>query len=78
MPADRQRVLTRTLIYGAISAILYLMLYLYNEEILARSRQGEWNFLLPLLIALLFSTVHGNFTGQFWELFGIRAKSTKK
>ena len=69
MSVDHRRAVTRTLIYGTISVVLYLMLYLFNDEILARSREGRWNFFIPLLIALLFSAVHGNFTGQFWDMF---------
>ena len=78
MPRERNRVLTRTLLFGAISAFLYLALYALNEEILARSKAGGWNFVIPIVIAFVFSLVHGNFTGQFWDLFGIKAKTTKK
>lgn len=71
-------VMVRTLIYGVLSAVLYFSLYQFNETILAYSKEGRWNFFIPILIAFVFSIVHGNFTGQFWDLFGIKAKTTKK
>lgn len=70
--------MVRTLIYGVLSAVLYFSLYQFNETILAYSKEGRWNFFIPILIAFVFSIVHGNFTGQFWDLFGIKAKTTKK
>jgi hypothetical protein len=78
MPIESKRVLNKTLFYGSISIALYFLLYQYNETILHYSREGGWFFFLPLGIAFVFSVVHGNFTGQFWELFGIKAKTTKK
>lgn len=71
-------VLLRTLSYGAISVLLYFLLYHYNEDILEYSRQGQWYFIIPITIAFVFSIIHGNFTGQFWDLFGVKAKTTKK
>jgi hypothetical protein len=78
MPADRKRALNKTLFYGSVSIALYFLLYRYNEPILHYSREGHWYFILPIAIAFVFSIVHGNFTGQFWEQFGIKAKTTKK
>lgn len=71
-------VVVRTFVYGILSIILYTLLYLFNKEILEFSRQGRWHFFLPISIAFVFSIVHGNFTGQFWDMFGIKAKTTKK
>ncbi len=79
-PATRSpRALVITLILGAASAGLYLLLYLYSDklpELAAANRQGEHKIyaLVPIAIALVFSFVHGAFTGQFWDLLGFRAK----
>ncbi|QFY89254.1 hypothetical protein D5125_07035 [Magnetovirga frankeli] len=78
MSVERNRTLKKTLIYALLSGGLYYLMYHFEDSILELSRQGRWNFILPLTIAFVFSIVHGNFTGQFWELFGIRAKTTKK
>jgi hypothetical protein len=78
MSVDNKRALARTVLYGSISSVLYALLYIFEQDILGLSRQGGWNFIVPMVIAFAFSLVHGNFTGQFWELFGIKAKTTKK
>ncbi len=78
MPVESKRVLVRTVVYGAISVGLYFLLYLYNETILEFSREGRWYFIIPVGIAFGFSIIHGNFTGQIWDLFGVKAKTTKK
>jgi len=78
MPVERKRALVRTALFGAISITFYVMLYLLSDKILAYSKQGGWFFVVPIGIAFVFSIVHGNFTGQFWDLFGVKAKTTKK
>lgn len=78
MPQETRRALTRTLLFGVVSVALYFLLYLLADEILVLSKQGRWSFFIPITIAFMFSIVHGNFTGQFWDLFGIKAKTTKK
>lgn len=74
MPQDRTRVLYQTLTYGGISIALYFCLYLFADPILEVSKQGGWYFIVPIAIAFTFSLVHGSFTGQFWDLFGVKAK----
>ena len=70
--------IAKTLIFGTVSVGLYFLLYFFNDEILIHSKEGGWNFIIPILIAFTFSVVHGNFTGYFWELLGVEAKTTKK
>ncbi len=78
MPQDHKRALYQALAYGAVSLALYLALYFYADQILELSRQGRWYFIVPIAIAFIFSAVHGTFTGQFWDLFGIKAKQARK
>jgi hypothetical protein len=59
---------------GAGSLALYLCLFLAERTILEVSSRGGWYFVVPVLIAFLFSFVHGSFTGRFWEALGIKAK----
>lgn len=72
------RALVLTLVLGAASAGLYALLYLFSNtitELAALTRQGEKLYaLVPLVIAMVFSLVHGAFTGHFWDLLGLRAK----
>ncbi|CAK0778150.1 hypothetical protein CCP3SC1_930012 [Gammaproteobacteria bacterium] len=78
MAQDRNRAIHQILVYGAISVTLYFSLYLFSGQILEFSRQGHWYFIVPIAIAFLFSFVHGHFTGQFWDILGIKAKQVKK
>jgi hypothetical protein len=79
-PATRSpRALVLTLMLGTASAGLYLLLYLFADELqelAAVNRLGEHKIyaLVPIGIALIFSFVHGAFTGHFWDLLGFRAK----
>ena len=73
------RALVLTLLLGLASAGLYLLLFLFSDvlpELAAINRQGEHKLyaLIPIAIALVFSFVHGAFTGHFWDLLGLRAK----
>lgn len=64
----------KVLAYGALVAALYAALFANERQVMEWSRQGGWWFLLPVAIAFVFSLAHGNFTGEFWEMLGVRAK----
>jgi hypothetical protein len=67
----------RLLVSGAISGSLYFLLYTYEKEILATlTRTDGWYPALPVVAALVFSFVHGAFTGYFWEALGVTARKT--
>jgi len=70
--------LSTTLALGVASAALYYTLYMYADQIPIlsnKARAGDvLSALIPLGIALLFSFVHGAFTGHFWDLLGLKAK----
>lgn len=76
--AFRGRVLVATLGYGALSIVLYILLFMYSNQLNAlaeATRNGDKIYsLVPLVIAIVFSLVHGAFTGYFWELLGLKAK----
>ncbi|MBF0295341.1 MAG: hypothetical protein HQL96_09140 [Magnetococcales bacterium] len=60
--------------WGGISVSMYLLLFAYEKSILDLSSRGKWYFTIPILIAFLFSFVHGQFTAVFWEGLGFTAK----
>lgn len=78
MPKDSKGALTKTVVFGVVSVFLYFLLYYFANDILAMSKQGRWYFIVPMAIAFVFSIVHGNFTGQFWDLLGVKAKPMKR
>ena len=67
-----------TVVLGMTSAGLYFLLFWFSDtlpELAAATRRGEkLAALVPLAIAMIFSVVHGAFTGHFWDLLGLRAK----
>lgn len=59
---------------GIVSGALYLLLYLYEQEIMASfTRSDSWYPALPVLAALVFSFTHGAFASYFWEVLGVAA-----
>lgn len=65
----------KVLVSGALTVGCGLILLVHEQELLAMARVGRWNAALPILIAFLFSFLHGNFTSGFWELLGVRARN---
>ena len=60
---------------GFVSGSLYLLLYLYEREILAAfTRTDGWYPALPVVAAFVFSFSHGAFTAFFWEIVGVRGR----
>ena len=72
----------KAVLYGLASIALYVLLYLYAQEtveLARRVQQGEkiW-FLAPIVIALVFSYVHGAFTAHFWDAIGLNPAGKKR
>jgi hypothetical protein len=74
--------LVRAIAYGIASVALYVLLFVYADEtveLARRTREGEriW-FLVPIVIAFVFSVVHGAFTGAFWAAVGLKPAARSK
>ena len=68
--------LPKALIFGVISAALYTLMFVYSDRLvelahLTRQCEHIW-FLVPIIIAFIFSYVHGTFTGAFWDTLGLK------
>lgn len=70
------RPVIKALTFGIFSGALYLLLFIFEEQVLHFSSKGGWFFIIPVVIAFAFSFIHGGFVTLFWDLLGIRAKST--
>jgi hypothetical protein len=68
----------KALVSGLAAGILYYLLFLNEDLIVATFAKGKFYALLPIATAFIFSIAHGTFTGAFWELFGIEAKKQKR
>ena len=74
-----KRPITATLLYGAASLLLYALLFAYADQFVAWAEQTKEHkslFLIPVVVAFVFSYFHGAFTGYFWESLGLRAAKT--
>lgn len=74
--------LPKAVMFGVASTILYVLLFAYADDLVdfaRRSRQGEkvW-FVVPIVIAFVFSYVHGTFTGSFWDVLGLKPAQKDK
>jgi lipopolysaccharide export LptBFGC system permease protein LptF len=65
---------TKMVALGVLSAALYVALFILEEPILEMTSQGKWSFFIPIAIAFAISFAHGAFTGEFWDVLGIKAK----
>lgn len=71
-------VLGKVLLFGAMTLLLYALLYVYEDRVLWWTSQGGWYFVFPVAIAFLFSFFHGAFTGYFWEALGVQPRLKEK
>jgi len=78
LSTKRKTKLIKLFLWGIAVVALYVGLYL-NETLLIRwTAQGHWTFIVPIAIAFLFSFVHGNFTGEFWDVLNIKPKLSRR
>ncbi|MBF0424412.1 MAG: hypothetical protein HQL66_01135 [Magnetococcales bacterium] len=72
------RTLISTLVFGAASVALYLALFVFSNDLTEMAslvRQGHKGYVaVPILIALVFSFIHGAFTSHFWDMMGLKAR----
>ncbi|NJN39890.1 MAG: hypothetical protein HC807_02125 [Gammaproteobacteria bacterium] len=71
---SKGRRIARLTLLGLTSAILYALLFAFEQPVLDGSARGGWYFLIPVVTAFVFSIAHGTFTSLFWDVLGIRAK----
>ena len=69
----------KMIVFGLLSAVLYFFLFKHQSEIIhfaELTRQGQKiDFVIPILIALIFSFVHGGFATYLWQSLGLKPKN---
>ena len=64
--------------FGVLSISLYGLLYWLSTDIksLAQATYAGHKqlFFIPIVVALVFSLIHGAFTSHFWDSLGVKAK----
>jgi len=72
--SDKSKHLNPLLGFGGLTAVLYFLLFYFEDEIVEITSKGGWSFLIPVAVAFAISYGHGNFTAAFWDWLGIKAK----
>jgi len=74
----RKKPIGKLIISGLFSIALFTALFTNQDLVSSAFTRGGWYAFLPIGTALLFSLVHGSFTGHFWTVMGIEAAKKKK
>ena len=80
LKALAQRVLRMrmTIMLGGMTTFLYTLLYIFSADLIRLAQythQGHhYYFYVPVLIAFVFSFVHGAFTSHFWDIMGVKPR----
>jgi len=75
-PANRRKLITRTIGLGVASAALYAAVFTNSSIVMKYFTKGGIFAALPIVTVFAFSFVYGPFTSNLWSLLGIEA--TKK
>ncbi|MDH4276219.1 MAG: hypothetical protein OEW08_14395 [Gammaproteobacteria bacterium] len=82
MAIKDKRAAKLALLFGTISVTLYILLFYFSDltiEWARMTRQGQKEyFILPVIIAFVFSYFHGAFTSHFWDMLGFKPAAKKK
>ncbi len=70
----RPKPLGRTLVYGAVTAALYAVVFWKADQLMAYFTRGGFYAVLPIATAVVFSFAHGAFASNLWSLLGIEAR----
>ncbi|MEK6750361.1 MAG: hypothetical protein AABY83_14345 [Pseudomonadota bacterium] len=82
MAIKDKRAAKLALLFGALSVALYILLFYISDltiEWARLTRLGHKEyFIVPVVIALVFSYVHGTFTSHFWDMLGFKPAAKHK
>ena len=76
--STKKKPVGKMLVMGLISIALYALLLTKQDVVNSTFAKGGWYAFLPIIVAFVFSFVHGSFTGDFWTVLGIEAAKKKK
>lgn len=63
----------KTLLYGAVTAVLYAAVFSHSDAILQLFTRGGIYAALPIATVFVFSFAHGSFAHNLWSVLGIEA-----
>ena len=71
--SKKRKPLVKTVVYGAITAILYAAVFSNADTVLHLFARGGAYAALPIGAVFVFSFAHGAFAGNLWSVLGIEA-----
>ena len=74
-PGNKKRPVLSTLIFGSISILAYLLLFMNEEWVINNFTKGNWYAVYPISTAFFFSFVHGAFASYFISTLGLQEKN---
>ena len=75
--SNKKKPVGKMLVTGLLSIALYAILFSNQDLVSNTFTRGGLYALLPIGTALIFSFVHGAFTGHFWTVLGVEASKKK-
>jgi F0F1-type ATP synthase assembly protein I len=75
--STKKKPVGKLLVTGLLSIALYAILFNNQDVVSSTFTRGGLYAFLPIGTALLFSFVHGAFTGHFWTVLGVEASKKK-
>ena len=75
--SSKKKPVGKLLVTGLLSIALYAILFSNQDLVSNTFTRGGLYALLPIGTALIFSFVHGAFTGHFWTVMGVEASKKK-
>ena len=72
---NKKRPVLLTLIFGSISILSYLLLFMNEEWVINNFTKGSWYTVYPIFTAFFFSFAHGAFANYFIKTLGLHEKN---
>jgi len=70
---NRRKLVGKTIIYGALTAILYGVVFANADAVLQLFTRGGAYAALPIATVFAFSFAHATFASNLWSVLGIEA-----
>jgi len=71
----RRKLVLQTILYGAISAVLYAAVFYKPDAVVEYFSRGGYYAALPIGTVFVFSFAHGAFASKLWSVLGIHAET---
>jgi hypothetical protein len=78
MASGKKKPVGKMMFMGIVSVVLYSILLTKQDVVTSYFGKGGLYAILPIATALIFSIIHGSFTGNFWTVLGIEASKKKR